>query len=171
MEHLENTITEISRISRIPEATGNAASPAPTTRPPLLIGGDGKRVLTLAGRYADIVGFSGLSQATNQPPGTFRLVDADGLAKRVEFFRNAAGDRRADVESNILIQQVVATDDRRAEARRWLRRAPYLSVEQMLAAPQVLLRNWPSRYANTENGSADKSTALRSRVSHRGRVT
>src|SRR6266567_3642759 len=88
------------------------AFPKPLQRPypPILMGGGGKRLLTLAGQEADIIG---LHLKVNDD-GT---VDASerteaALAQKVEWVRQAAGERLATVELNILIAHVSITQDR-----------------------------------------------------------
>src|SRR6201987_4837633 len=80
---------------------GYAGRPRPIQRPhpPIMIGGGGQRVLSLAGREADIVSISSVP---------FVARDADGLApqevaqRRIGFVRAAAGERygRLDVDSS-----------------------------------------------------------------------
>jgi alkanesulfonate monooxygenase SsuD/methylene tetrahydromethanopterin reductase-like flavin-dependent oxidoreductase (luciferase family) len=111
-------------------------------------------VLRLAARHADIVGFSALAHAT-EPPG-FRILDAETIDDRVAFLRAEAGDRFADLELNILIRDVIVTDDRAGEVARWLEQAPYLDHDGFLAAPTVLVgtvdqiaeqvREWRKRF-------------------------
>jgi probable F420-dependent oxidoreductase len=71
---------------------------------PLLIGGHGDVVLTLAATEAAIVGFTGLTWtgSTLAPRG----AGVDALAERVRFVRDRAGDRFDDLELNILTQLV-----------------------------------------------------------------
>lgn len=80
--------------------------------PPLLIGGGAKRVLSIAGRQADIVGIN-----PSIPNGA---VDADaarsGIAtetdQKVDWVREAAGGRYDDLELNMLVFGAAITDDR-----------------------------------------------------------
>lgn len=86
---------------------GYGGRPRPVQRPhpPIMIGGGGPRVLSLAGREADIVSIS------NVP---FVARDADGLdpqavaGRRIGFVRDAAGDRFGDldVESSPYFTQI-----------------------------------------------------------------
>ncbi len=95
--------------------TGYDGLPKPAQRPhpPFLIGGGGKRVLSIAGREADIVGIN-----PSIPNGA---IDADaaktGLAEltdqKVAWVREAAGDRYDDLEINMLTFANIITDDRR----------------------------------------------------------
>jgi probable F420-dependent oxidoreductase len=108
--------------------------------PPLLLGGTGDTVLRLAARYADIVGFAGLYQVKDQPPGSFRLGTAAEADERVRFFREQAGERAATIESNVLVQAVVVTDDRRSVAETLVAERRTLStVEETLETPFLLI--------------------------------
>lgn len=72
-------------------------------RVPFLIGGYGRRVIGLAGRYADIFQFTGLTQAEDGTPsgGGFAL---DQVIERSRWLSEAAGDRGADIERSALVQ-------------------------------------------------------------------
>jgi probable F420-dependent oxidoreductase len=113
-------------------------------RPPLLIAGTGDRMLRLAAERADIVGFAGILQADGQPPGTFRIATATEMEERVRFFRQQAGARVEEIESNILVQRVEVTDDRHAAAEKFLAEyGPGLTVEDVLEAPVLLIGSVP----------------------------
>lgn len=108
--------------------------------PPLLVGGTAERVLTVAGRHADIVGLAGLVQLKGQPPGTFRVATAEETDERVSIARRAAGDRADRLEWQALLQRVVTTDDRRAAARTIAERFDgLLTAEQVLDSPFLLI--------------------------------
>jgi probable F420-dependent oxidoreductase len=62
---------------------------------PILIAGNGDRLLAVAARLANIIGLTGGDRAAN--------ADQDPLAERIEFVRAAAGDRFDDLELNIAI--------------------------------------------------------------------
>lgn len=93
--------------------TDHTPSPRPVQqpRPPLIIGGGGKRVLTIAARRADIVsvnvdlraGLGGAEAAPNASPAATR--------QKIEWVKAAAGPRFDDIELNTLIGFVVITDD------------------------------------------------------------
>src|SRR5260370_20717342 len=63
---------EVTAAGRHYRVTGHTIAPLPIQRPhpPILIGGNGPRLLTLAAREADIVGFSGINfrQGGTMPP-------------------------------------------------------------------------------------------------------
>jgi alkanesulfonate monooxygenase SsuD/methylene tetrahydromethanopterin reductase-like flavin-dependent oxidoreductase (luciferase family) len=103
---------------------------------PLLIGGNGDRVLRLAATSADVVAFAGLKAVPGDPPLAF--LSAAELDSRVAYVRDLAGDR--EYESNLLIQAVLVTSDRSATAEQV--RAQYnmdLSVTEMLELPALLV--------------------------------
>ncbi|HWD01839.1 MAG TPA: TIGR03621 family F420-dependent LLM class oxidoreductase [Amycolatopsis sp.] len=107
------------------------------TVPRLLIAGNSDGVLALAAAEADVVGFAGLRQAAGKPPGTFVLDPPRVVDERVAYFRKLAGQR--DVEYNLLVQRVVVTTDRRAEAEKWRALTdPEPGVDELLEAPQLL---------------------------------
>ncbi|MEJ3651383.1 TIGR03621 family F420-dependent LLM class oxidoreductase [Actinomycetes bacterium KLBMP 9759] len=106
--------------------------------PPLLIGGNGNRVLGLAAEHAAIAGFAGAATDPTAPSG-LRVVPGDELAERVAYFTARAGERAAEIELNLLVQQVVVTDDAAAAARPLLAYMPGASVEQVLALPTFLI--------------------------------
>jgi probable F420-dependent oxidoreductase len=81
VDHLARTATELRRLLSDP-----AYSPAPVQAPPpIMIGGNGDRVLTTAAHHADIVAFNTL--------GT-----RDDLADRVRYLTRQAGDRADQLE-------------------------------------------------------------------------
>ncbi len=130
IDHLKHTIAELRR-------TFAEMEPAPAQRPapPLLLGGHGDRLLRLAAREADIVGFTGVSF---QPSGPV-LADDEELAERVALVRKAAGERADELEYNLLIQRVVVTDDRRAALEDLAREFGGVSVEWLGRLPYVLV--------------------------------
>jgi probable F420-dependent oxidoreductase len=94
--------------------TGYDGLPKPVQKPhpPFLIGGGRKRVLSIAAREADIVGInpSVLSGAVDADAA--RNGSAEATDEKLSWVREAAGDRFADLEINMLIFAVVVTDDR-----------------------------------------------------------
>ncbi len=103
---------------------------------PILVGGNGDRVLATAARLADAVGFTGFRSGTGQTHSDLSHFTWGGLAERIEHVRRAAGDRFADLELHVLVQQV-STGDRRlvAEATAALIHQP---VELLLDSPFVM---------------------------------
>jgi probable F420-dependent oxidoreductase len=91
------------------------------TPPPILIGGGGRKLLSLAARHADIVGI-----ALRNAGGTLAIDPAeltdDGVATKVGWVRDAAGHRFDQLELNLSLLGVEITSDRRAGARAILER-------------------------------------------------
>ncbi|HYZ38490.1 MAG TPA: LLM class F420-dependent oxidoreductase [Pseudonocardiaceae bacterium] len=108
--------------------------------PPLIIGGTGERVLSLAAEQADIVSIAGAFQVRGQPPGTLRMGTAAEADERVRYARQCAGERADKIEWHALIQTVVQTDDRSAAAVALAQRfGATMSAEQILATPFVFI--------------------------------
>ncbi len=95
---------------------------------PILIAGNGDRLLTVAARHADIIGLTGASPK----------AVGDPLADRVDFVRSAAGDRFDDLELNLAITAVPADNSGMPDLRLTRRYAPTLSDAQLLELPAVL---------------------------------
>ena len=111
---------------------------APAHRVPILVGGNGTRVLQLAGRVADIVGFAGISHNRDATAVRLSHFDGAGLADRIGVVREAAGERFAQIELNALIQAVVVSTDRQRTAAD-LAAAFGTDPEILLSSPFVLL--------------------------------
>ena len=77
---------------------------------PFLIGGNGRRVVALAGRHADIFQFTGLTHGERGAPsgGGFAL---DAALERSRWLEEAAGDRHGDIERSVLVQFAHVGDD------------------------------------------------------------
>ncbi len=122
--------------------TGHTIAPLPVQKPhpPILIGGNGRRLLTLAAREADIVGFSGITfRRGGAAPPDLSGWRVKGVDERVQLVREAAGDRYPRLELNALVQRVVVTDDRRRAAEELSSRWTQLAADEILASPYVLI--------------------------------
>jgi probable F420-dependent oxidoreductase len=80
--------------------------------PPFLIGGGKKRVLSIAGREADIVGINPSVDSGEVDADAARSGSAEQTDQKLEWVRAAAGDRYADLEINMLVFAAVVTDDK-----------------------------------------------------------
>jgi probable F420-dependent oxidoreductase len=89
---------------------GLSGGPPPVQRPhpPILIGGGGRHVLSLAAREADIVGFTFWRHRDGSPNGVSMTPAATD--QQVAWVREAAGDRFDTLELNLLIQWVEVTE-------------------------------------------------------------
>ncbi len=123
--------------------TGHTIAPLPAQKPhpPILIGGNGRRLLALAARKADIVGFSGLTfRKGGAAPPDLSGWRVSGIDERVRLVREAAGDAKyARLELNALVQRVVVTDDRRQAAEELTSRWTQLTPDEILQSPYVLI--------------------------------
>jgi len=111
--------------------------PVQQPAPPLLIGGNGRRLLTLAAREADIVGFAGFSHRRGGTAFDFSAFGTEGAARRIAIVREAAGARVGELELNALVQAVEVTDSVRRAAEDWVR-GNDLPAEAALDSPFVL---------------------------------
>jgi probable F420-dependent oxidoreductase len=114
--------------------------PAQRPHPPILIGAAGKRMLAIAAREADIIGFQTVSTAhgvmSDDPSG--RLAPA--VSARVEQVRQIAGARFDRIELS-MVATVVLAEERRAAAERFARERRWagISAEQVLEMPSVFI--------------------------------
>jgi len=106
---------------------------------PLVIGGNGTRVLGLAGRSADIVGLTGLGRTLAD--GHRHDVDWSPAAidERVAVVRAAATERDAAPVLDALVQYVEITDDRRAAAENCAQLIAGSTASDVLGAPYTLI--------------------------------
>jgi probable F420-dependent oxidoreductase len=99
--------------------TAHEGTPKPVQHPlPILVGGGGKRVLSIAAREAQIVGINfNLEQgAVNR--ATMQTGGADSTDEKIGWIRAAAGPRFDDLELNVTVFVAVVTDDQAAMAER-----------------------------------------------------
>ena len=93
--------------------TGYNGTPKPIQAPcpPILIGGGGKRVLSIAAREADIIGINATMSAGVVGPDAISTMTAAAVDEKVDIVRVAAGARLADIEMNVRAFLVNITDD------------------------------------------------------------
>ena len=121
--------------------TEHQSYPLPVQRPhpPVLIGGNGRQLLTLAAQQADIVGLTGFTLRRGGTKPDMSGWKAAGIEERMQLIREAAGERYEHLELNALVQRVVVTDDCRHAAEELTSRWPQLSPEDILQCPYVLI--------------------------------
>ncbi|MET0145737.1 MAG: TIGR03621 family F420-dependent LLM class oxidoreductase [Ilumatobacteraceae bacterium] len=109
------------------------ALPKPVQRPhpPILIGGGGRRVLSIAARQADIVGVNGSLAAGVVGPAALATMTLEAVTAKVAIVRAAAGDRIDDIELSIRAFGVAVTGDR---AGRLAELAGFLGVPETMIA-------------------------------------
>lgn len=114
------------------------ADPRPVQdRVPLMVGGNGTRVLRFAAQHAEIVGLTGLARTV--PDGHRHEVDRSpsGLARIVETVRSAAEVSGRHPQPEAVVQHVEVTDDAAPAAARLTAHVPGASVDDLLSAPFV----------------------------------
>lgn len=122
------------------QITAMRGHPSPIQRPhpPILLGGSGKRILSVAAREADIVSI--IPSGIMEPGGTrIDLADAasTSVARKVEWIREAAAERFQKLELNLLIVDM-ALSDRRGDGVDRLAHRFALSREQVMETPHLL---------------------------------
>jgi probable F420-dependent oxidoreductase len=118
----------------------HSGTPKPVQKPypPILVGGGGRRVLSLAAREADIVGvnFNLAPGAVNQE--VMATGDATSTEEKMRWIREAAGDRHDDLELNVTVFVAIVTDDRDGMAQR-ISGGFGMPPEQVLDSPHALI--------------------------------
>jgi len=112
--------------------------PAPAQKPhsPIIIGGGGKQMLTLAGQEADIVG---LAMQVNKD-GTGPDIESAmlPLEQKIEWIRRAAGLRFEEIEINVQTWVVAVTDYRKATLEQIGQQFP-LPYKMLASLPFILV--------------------------------
>jgi len=117
---------------------GHEGTPKPLqSHVPFLIGGGGKRVLSIAAREADIIGINvsltaGVIDASAGPNAT-----AEATEEKLQWIAEAAGDRYEDLELQTRVHLAVVTDDREGFAE-MVAPALGLTGAQALQSPHAL---------------------------------
>lgn len=96
---------------------------------PILIAGNGNRLLTIAAERAQIIGLTG---------GDPSSEGGDPLAERIAFVRTAAAERFEELELNIAITAMPIDDSGVSDLSITRRYLPDLTDEQLLRTPGVL---------------------------------
>ena len=114
-------------------------------RPPILLVAGGPRMTRIAATEADIVAINP-GKKSNELWEDQNLPDAsaDAVDRKVDAIRDAAGDRYADLELQIVVPFVVPTDDREGTAAAIAGGLPSdpaldLSAKTVLESPYVLI--------------------------------
>jgi probable F420-dependent oxidoreductase len=117
--------------------------PKPMQRPhpPIHIGGGGQRLLSIAAREADIIGFIPRARADGQGQD---IMDAtpEALEQKITWVRGAAGARFSELELGVLVAQVLTTEDREQAAQfiaTTLAAGLNVSTDSILQAPYLLI--------------------------------
>ena len=90
--------------------------PLQQPHPPILIGGGGPKVLRIAAQQADIVGINPRLTAGEVTAEAGQDARAEMVDTKVQWVKDAAGDRFDDLELNVLVFFSTVTDDARGMA-------------------------------------------------------
>jgi probable F420-dependent oxidoreductase len=157
LRHLADTLREVrERLAAEPDRPD----------PPLLLAGAGRRLLELAGREADIVGFSIQAAVT---PG---VRPEQALADRIAVVRAAAGDRFAGLELNMIVGAIgrdpAELDLTIARAATGLPDSQQLGLPSVLCGPEQeiadRLRRYRDEYGITYYGVLEPHMAAFARI-------
>jgi probable F420-dependent oxidoreductase len=110
--------------------------PVQEPHPRFILGGGAPRMLRLAAREADIVGINPALRSGRVDAEAARDGVAETTDRKVAWVREAAGERYADIEMNMLVLGTIITDDRTGTLESM---APMfgLSPEETAAFPHV----------------------------------
>ncbi len=132
----------------------------PAARFPLLVGGNGARVLTAGARHADVVQFTGFSPREGGTRNDLGNLRSSRLDEQVALVRSEAGERVGSIELSALVQRMVVTDD--AEGT-----VGAMATQFGVAAEDI--RDCPYIFIGSAGGIADLlRERRRASASHRG---
>ncbi|GHO56452.1 TIGR03621 family F420-dependent LLM class oxidoreductase [Ktedonobacter robiniae] len=116
-------------------------TPKPIQRPhpPIVMGGGGKKLLSLAAREANVIGLHIKVNDNGTVDATENIEDT--LTEKVGWIREAAGERFSSIELNILISGLALAQNQQEAAEQYIRERELTdaTVEQVLANPYVML--------------------------------
>jgi probable F420-dependent oxidoreductase len=114
---------------------GVELGPSAQRRLPILVGVNGRDALAHAAVHADTVGLTMLGRTLDDGQRHETRWEADRLDATVAGIRTAASAAGRDPELQVLVQQVVVTDDRRGVAQDLVARGVVPTPEDALATP------------------------------------
>ena len=115
-------------------------TPMPPQRPPIFLGGGHERMLTLAGRHADIVGLLTSSVASGELVADPAERTPEAVERKLDWVRAGAGARYAQIELS-LIPTVVIGADREAATTRLIAERGWQGIDHqaLWAMPSVFV--------------------------------
>jgi probable F420-dependent oxidoreductase len=133
--------SEVNFTGRHYRVTGHQIYPLPVQRPhpPIVVGGNGPRLLALAAKEADIVNFTGITFTRGGTAPDMSGWRAAALDERMGIVRDAAGERFDRLVLSAQVQRVIVTDRRREAAAELQQSWKQLSVDEILEAPYALI--------------------------------
>jgi len=132
---------EVNFVGQHYRVTSHRIYPLPVQRPrpPIIIGGNGPRLLALAAREADTVNLTGLTFTRGGTTLDMSGWKVAGVDERLRVIRDAAGERFGALELSAQVQRVIVTDRPREAAEELQKTWKQISVDEILAAPFVLI--------------------------------
>jgi probable F420-dependent oxidoreductase len=155
--------------------TGLDGLPKPHQRPhpPILIGGGGPKVLRIAAAHADIIGINPSIPGGQVDLDAARDGFADRIDQKVQWVKDAAGDRFDDIELNMLVFVATITDDRAGTAERLsglfgatpeealeLPNAWFGSEAEIIEKLHAMRERWGISYYVLQKDAADAMTGI-----------
>ena len=120
----------------------NYPPPAQPGGPPLLIGGGKRRMLQLAGKYADIVSVLTTSVASGVVDDAPDERMPAEVERKLSWIRAGAGERYAEIELSLIPTLLVSADRRKSAAEVIAQRGwEGLTPDEVLAMPSMLIGN------------------------------
>ncbi|WP_328368852.1 LLM class F420-dependent oxidoreductase [Streptomyces sp. NBC_00445] len=127
VDHLQHTVEELDRLLDA------------DARVPLMIGGNGDRMMRMTAEHPDIAAFTAARAVPGSTTGQLLPISPEDLDGRVALYRRLAAGRKEPAELNLLIQMVTVTEDRAEVVRPLIDRVPDLTLEQALDLPLLLV--------------------------------
>ncbi|KIA60752.1 LLM class F420-dependent oxidoreductase [Nocardia vulneris] len=131
--HLEQTVRTMRKLFADP---GYQPAPTKPEGPPLMLAGSGNRLLALAAQHADVIALPGAAMGANGLPNAML---PDELAERVGYLRGLLGERRDQVELNLLVYAVADPAERDTLPDRVRRFQPGFTDDRIATTPSVLV--------------------------------
>src|SRR4030095_14221401 len=121
--------------------TRHRIHPLPVQRPhpPIIVGGNGPRLLALAAKEADIVNLTGITFTRGGTVPDMSGWRAAAIDERMRVVREATGERFNRLVLSAQVQRVIVTDRRREAAEELRKSWKELSVDEILEAPYALI--------------------------------
>jgi alkanesulfonate monooxygenase SsuD/methylene tetrahydromethanopterin reductase-like flavin-dependent oxidoreductase (luciferase family) len=111
--------------------------PLQRPHPPIVVGGGGPRLLSVAAQQADIISVMAKNKVDGASLEEGEATQA-AFGAKIALIRRTAGDRFRRIELNTVIQEVVVTNNRRAELDR-IGRDWQVDAADMDESPRVLV--------------------------------
>ena len=114
--------------------------PLQKPHPPILIGGGGKRILSIAGREADIIGILNSSLTSGALEDEVEGLSSATVEKKLDWVRQGAGARFPEIELSMVITLMITENQRDgieelAQQRGW----SGIASERILDMPSVFI--------------------------------